>query len=88
MIEWTAITGASQARRRERSAHRLRARPRLCDGLTGREVLRAGGLTALGLSLPDLLRGAGAAQATARRGGKARSCIVLFLMGGPPQHST
>src|SRR5262245_43712237 len=61
--------------------------PRLCDGLTRREVLRVGGLTALGLSLPDLLRRAGAAPAT-RRGGKARSCIVLFLMGGPPQHST
>jgi hypothetical protein len=61
--------------------------PRLCDGLTRREVLRAGGLTALGLSLPDLLRRAGAAPAGGR-GGKARSCIVLFLMGGPPQHST
>jgi hypothetical protein len=61
--------------------------PRLCDGLTRREVLRAGGLTALGLSLPDLLRGA-VPQGPARRTGKARSCIVLFLMGGPPQHST
>ncbi len=61
--------------------------PRLCDGLTRREVLRAGGLTALGLSLPDLLRRVGAAPAGGR-GGKARSCIVLFLMGGPPQHST
>src|SRR5947209_5771037 len=57
--------------------------PRLCDGLTRREVLRAGGLAALGLSLPDLLR-----AGPARRAGKARSCIVLFLMGGPPQHST
>ncbi len=60
--------------------------PRLCDGLTRREVLRVGGLTALGLSLPQLLRGR-QGPATGKRG-KARSCIVLFLMGGPPQHST
>src|SRR5262249_43099541 len=25
---------------------------------------------------------------TAARGGQAKSCIILFLMGGPPQHST
>lgn len=56
---------------------------RLCDGLSRREVMRAGGLGLLGLSLADLQ----AAPAVARSG-KARSCIVLFLMGGPPQHST
>jgi hypothetical protein len=60
---------------------------RLCDGLPRREVLRAGGLTALGLSLPDLLR-ARAAERPAAGTGRAKSCIVLFLMGGPPQHST
>ncbi len=58
---------------------------RLCDGLSRREVLRAGGLTALGLSLPELLRGQARAGTAA---GSAKSCIVLFLMGGPPQHST
>ena len=58
---------------------------RLCDGLSRREVLRVGGLSALGLSLPDLLQ----ARETARPGAaKGKSCIVLFLMGGPPQHST
>ena len=58
---------------------------RLCDGLSRREVLRVGGLSALGLSLPDLLQ----ARASEKPGvGKAKSCIVLFLMGGPPQHST
>jgi hypothetical protein len=66
---------------------------RLCDGFTRREVLRAGGLGLLGLSMPELLRGRqAAAAATAPRpnqtGGKAKSCIILFLMGGPPQHST
>src|SRR3977135_2100457 len=56
---------------------------RLCDGLSRREVLRAGGLGLLGLCLSGLH----AASAPARKG-KARSCILLFLMGGPPQHST
>src|SRR5947209_4301772 len=65
---------------------------RLCDGLTRRELLRVGGLGALGLSLPALLRER-AAAATAKtlspaRRGKAKACIVLFLMGGPPQQST
>ena len=50
---------------------------------TRRESLRAGGLGALGLSLPQLL----AASATGRPT-KAKRCIILFLLGGPPQHST
>jgi uncharacterized protein (DUF1501 family) len=59
---------------------------RLCDGITRREVLRVGGLGALGLGLPELLRGNTSVKLP--RSGKARSCIVLFLMGGPPQQST
>src|SRR5262245_14713784 len=64
---------------------------RLCDGLTRREVLRVGGLGTFGLSLPELLRGqtaAATAPTAAVPTGKAKACIVLFLMGGPPQHST
>jgi hypothetical protein len=62
---------------------------RLCDGIARREVLRAGGLGLLGLKLGDLLAPqASAASDTKPTGGKAKSCIVLFLMGGPPQHST
>ncbi len=60
---------------------------RLCDGLSRRDVLHAGALGFLGLSLPELLRHR-AAAAPARSGARARSCILLFLMGGPPQHST
>jgi hypothetical protein len=64
---------------------------RLCDRLTRREIMRFGGLSALGLSLPDLL-GSQQAHAVPTRVagsfGKAKSCIVLFLMGAPPQHST
>jgi len=59
--------------------------------MTRREMLRLGGLGALGLALPQLLQAQQAPTVTARRAGgfgQARSCIVLFLMGGPPQHST
>ncbi len=56
-----------------------------CSGPSRRELLRVGGLSAFGLSLPQLL----AARANAGGGTRsAKSCIVLFLMGGPPQHST
>lgn len=62
------------------------------QGLARREVLRVGGLSACGLALGDLLRSPlGAATVppgSAARPGKAKSCILLFLMGGPPQHST
>jgi Protein of unknown function (DUF1501) len=57
--------------------------PRFCDALTRRQMLHVGGLGLLGLTLPGLLR----AQTGTNRG-RARSCIMLFLMGGPPQHST
>ena len=55
----------------------------LIDRVSRREMLRAGGLSALGLSLPMLLQNRAVAST-----GKAKNCIVLFLMGGPPQHST
>jgi uncharacterized protein (DUF1501 family) len=64
---------------------------RLCDRITRREILRVGGISALGLSLPQLLAGqqvAAAPSLTSGRQGSAKACIVLFLMGGPPQHST
>jgi hypothetical protein len=62
---------------------------RLCDGLTRREALRAGGLGFLGLSLPELLRleTAAASQAgkPAARFGQAKACILLYLYGAPSQ---
>lgn len=72
---------------------RAAAGPRLCDGVSRREIFRAGsvGLFGAGVTLPTLLsaRASGADVASATTGfGRARSCIVLFLMGGPPQHST
>lgn len=66
---------------------------RLCDGWNRREVLRIGSLSALGagIGLPELSRAAEQAPQTAPSASafaRAKSCIVLFLMGGPPQHST
>jgi hypothetical protein len=73
--------------------HLLGPGVRLCDGLSRREVIRIGGLGLLGagLNLTDLLRAAattGGPTPSAPSFGRARSCILLFLMGGPPQHST
>jgi hypothetical protein len=59
---------------------------RLCPAPGRREVLRVGGLSLAGLSLPGLL-----AARPARAGatfGRARSCILLYMVGGPPQHET
>jgi hypothetical protein len=47
--------------------------------------MRVAGLGTLGLSLPALTR---AKAGEGARGGRARSCIVLFMLGGPPQHET
>jgi hypothetical protein len=60
------------------------------SGSPRREFLRAGGLGALGLSLPWLDGSLAAAvrPATGATAGRAKSCIILFLMGGPSQHST
>lgn len=62
----------------------------LCDGLSRREAMRIGGLGAMGLSLPQLLQ-ARSAQAATNSGvsfGKAKSVILFWLTGGPPQHET
>src|SRR5205823_4539385 len=62
----------------------------LCDGLTRREWLRIGGLGLAGLTLPALLqaRQTPAGSSLSRVGGRAKSCIVLFFLGGPPQQET
>ncbi len=56
-----------------------------CDGLTRRDFLHAGSLTALGLGLPAM-------QALASSGAIAPdrdvNCILLFLVGGPSQLDT
>ena len=64
---------------------------RLCDGVNRRQILKLGGLGAFGasLGLSDLLaRPALGSSVLDPSFGRAKSCIVLFLMGGPDQHST
>ncbi|MFN5733764.1 MAG: DUF1501 domain-containing protein, partial [Planctomyces sp.] len=64
---------------------------RLCDGLARRRLLQIGGLSSLGLHLPEFWRlssAQAASPAPSRPSAKAKACISLFLMGGPPQHST
>lgn len=51
---------------------------RSCDGISRRNFLRVGSLSALGLALPDLLR----AKAAAGTPGSDVSCILLWLQGG------
>jgi hypothetical protein len=58
-----------------------------------RTLLQAGGLSALGLSLPRLFAGRAEAQTapaaqTASRFGSAKACILLYMLGGPPQQET
>ncbi len=63
----------------------------LCDGFSRREAMRIGGLSAMGLSLPQLLQRPVVAcdQAEVSPGfGRAKSVILLWLLGGPPQHET
>jgi hypothetical protein len=65
---------------------------RLCDGLSRRDLLHAGGLGLLGLALPDLTRqeeaGAAGSRPAERGFGKAKSCILLYLYGAPSQLET
>src|SRR6476660_4099237 len=67
----------------------LGSRKTLCDGITRRDLLHIGSIGALGLGLPDLLASnLAGAPAAAESFGRAKSCILLFLFGAPPQHET
>jgi hypothetical protein len=66
---------------------RVLSEPEFRDGtVTRRELLRLGGLSVAGLSLPQLLaseaRAARTPAATSARG-RATSCLLFFLEGGP-----
>src|SRR5271170_2338534 len=61
------------------------ARARLLDR---RELLRVGGLSLAGLSLPLLLQSQTQAKPTGRSFGKAKNCILLYLSGAPSQLDT
>ncbi|MBI1901594.1 MAG: DUF1501 domain-containing protein [Planctomycetia bacterium] len=72
---------------------------KLCDGLTRRQWLSVGTLSAVGLSLPAMFRSRALAEerSPATRGaerprprgfGKAKACIQVFLWGGPGAQET
>ena len=57
----------------------LGRRSKMCDGTTRREVLQVGALSALGLSLPQLVE----AHAGLSPEGPAKAVILINLIGGP-----
>src|SRR4051794_14144516 len=60
------------------------------QSVSRREVLQAGGLGLgrYGLGLPTLLRARQASVPRSSTFGRARSCILLFMWGGPAQQET
>jgi hypothetical protein len=61
------------------------ARPaRFCGGVTRRDFLHAGAISALGLTLPDYF----AAKAQGQTADRDVNCIMLFLVGGPSHIDT
>jgi uncharacterized protein (DUF1501 family) len=52
-----------------------------CTGMSRRQFLRVGGLSAFGLTLPQLL-------AAKPQSGKSVNCILLWMQGGPSHHET
>src|SRR5438094_5361841 len=60
---------------------------RACDGFTRRDLLQAGGLSALGLFLPQLTGWAEATSADSSFG-RTKACVVIYLFGGPSQIDT
>ena len=63
----------------------------MCGGVTRRDFLQVGGLGTLGLSLSEFLRMQSllaSADHTSGPFGKAKSCILCFPYGSPPQHET
>lgn len=61
---------------------------KLCDRQTRRQWLQIGGIGSLGLSLPMLWEAQARSAVISGSFGRAKRCIVLFLLGGPPQHET
>lgn len=58
------------------------------QGLNRRAILRAGSLGLLGLNWPQLLAARAAQQPASMSGGRAKSCILLFMWGGPAHQDT
>jgi hypothetical protein len=70
---------------------RLLGTPKVpCDGVTRRDLLHLGGLSLFGLDLADFSRLQAAQPTRLASGsfGRAKSCILVYLFGAPPQHET
>lgn len=63
-----------------------RACPEFRDLVTRRDLLRAGMLGTVGLTLPNLLRLEGGAAAAGSTVDRSKSAIILWMRGGPSQH--
>ena len=59
-----------------------------CDGVTRRDSIRIGGLSALGLGLGDYFRLQRAVAGESSPAAKAKSCILIWLDGGPSHLET
>ena len=67
------------------------ARTIRCDGVTRRDFVRVGGLLSLGIGLGDLIRCRRVQAAESGRPqelGRAKSCILVWLDGGPSHLET
>ncbi len=67
---------------------RSRTLPTRCDGVTRRDFVRLGGLGALGLGLTDLSHVRNSAWGASDPVARARSCILIWLDGGPSHLET
>jgi uncharacterized protein DUF1501 len=67
--------------------HLLGSPRRFCDGLSRRELLSIGSL-GLGFGLANYFAEAAQPSRTLAGFGQAKSCILIFLYGSPPQHET
>jgi hypothetical protein len=61
---------------------------RACDGVTRRDAITAGGLSLLGMKLPELLAAENQQPAGFPGQGPAKNVILVYLFGGPPLHDT
>ncbi|MCY4567872.1 MAG: DUF1501 domain-containing protein [Candidatus Poribacteria bacterium] len=59
-----------------------------CDGINRRDFLRVGGLAALGLGLGDFFHLQRAFAGSNILTAKAKSCILIWLDGGPSHLET
>jgi hypothetical protein len=61
---------------------------RNCQGISRREILRIGGVGLAGLTLSNWFRSNAAAPGAYNNHGPERSCIFIFLSGGPSHFET